>query len=40
MIQAILEAGEIWKAGVIKLAQEPALGPGIRKSDFDQWNIR
>jgi len=23
MIQAILEAAEIWKAGVIKLAKEP-----------------
>jgi hypothetical protein len=39
MIQAILEAAEIWKAGVIKLAQEPEPGPGLRKSDNERWNI-
>jgi len=40
MIQAILEAAEIWKAGVIKLAKEPEPGPGLAKSDFEQWNFR
>lgn len=38
-IQAILEAAEIWKAGVIKLAKEPEPGPAIKKSDFEQWNL-
>jgi hypothetical protein len=38
MIQAILEAAEIWKAGVVKLAQEPEPGPGTKKSGFEQWN--
>jgi len=27
MIQAVLEAAEIWKAGVIKLAKEPSQDP-------------
>jgi hypothetical protein len=40
MIQAILEAAEIWKVGVIRLAKEPEPGPGIKKSDFEQWNLR
>ncbi len=40
MIQAILEAAEIWKAGVIKLAQEPEPGPGLTKSDNERWNFR
>src|SRR5713226_3431270 len=40
MIQAILEAVEIWKSAVIKLAQEPEPGPAIKKSDFEQWNPR
>jgi hypothetical protein len=40
MLQAILEAAEIWKAGVIRLAKEPEPGPGIKKSDFEQWNPR
>src|SRR5260370_41195625 len=38
MIQAILEATEIWKAGAIRLAKELEPGPGIKKSDFEQWN--
>jgi hypothetical protein len=40
MIHAILEAAEIWKASVIKLAQEPEPGPAIKKSDFEHWNSR
>jgi hypothetical protein len=38
MIQAILEAAEIWKAGVIKLALEPEPGPGLTRSDNERWN--
>jgi hypothetical protein len=39
MIQAILEAAEIWRAGIMKPAQEPEPGPSIKKSDFEQWNF-
>ena len=39
MIQAILDAAEIWKSGVIKLAHEPEPGPGLTKSDNERWSI-
>ncbi len=38
MIQAILEAAEIWKSQVIKQAKEREPGLRITKSDFDRWN--
>jgi hypothetical protein len=39
MLQAIQEAAEIWKSQVIKEAQKPEPGPGIKKSDFERWNL-
>lgn len=39
LIQAILEAAEIWKAGIIKLAQEPEPGLAVKRSDFEHWNL-
>jgi hypothetical protein len=39
MIQAILEAAEVWKSGVIKLAKEPEPGRMYTNSVANQWNF-